>query len=93
MLRKVPNLTTRNGIFETRIQIPADVRESYGKAVEQVSHGTHDSATAVAMHAIVETEAKQKIQNLRNRAKVAVQTSRPPAPWSRVIPSNSCANL
>lgn len=50
MLRKVLNLTTRNELLQTRIQMPADVRAAYGKTVEQVSHGSRDFTAAVAMH-------------------------------------------
>ena len=65
MIRKIPNLTVRNGIFETRIQIPADVRNAYGKTVEQVSHGTRDFAAALIVHERIVQETKGRIEALR----------------------------
>ncbi|MGA0602979.1 DUF6538 domain-containing protein [Caulobacter sp. KR2-114] len=77
MHQKVPNLTVRNGIFESRIQIPADVRVAYGKSVEQVSHGTRDFLTALAAHEETQRAVRARIALLRSGQAAAAQPKRP----------------
>lgn len=82
MNRKVPNLTVRNGIFETRIQIPADVREAYGKGVEQVSHGTRDFIVALVAHEKIAAAVKARIAALRSAEPSALPAAAGEPTWT-----------
>jgi integrase len=84
MSRQVPNLKPRNGIWETRIQIPKDVQAAYGKTVEQVSHGTTDFDEALAKHGPIAAAVKRRIKDIRAGLVVQPLQAAPPPParWS-----------
>ena len=82
MSRQVPNLKPRNGVYETRIQIPADVRIAYGKTVEHVSHGTRDFATALEKHGPIAARVKRQIDAIRAGTPLVQPTPSAHALWS-----------
>lgn len=83
MSQQVPNLTQRrNGIWETRIQIPKDVQAAYGKTVEHVSHGTRDFATALERHGPLAARVKRKIDAIRSGLPAQQPPAQTHALWS-----------
>lgn len=82
MSRQVPNLKPRNGVYETRIQIPKDVQLAYGKTVEHVSHGTRDFATALERHGPIAARIKRQIDAIRAGGEMAPTPAANHALWS-----------
>lgn len=77
------NLIQRNGVYVVRVQLPADVRESFGKTAEVRSLRTRDPHQALERAGPMIADIKRQIEKVR-RGEKAVQPSAPMpmASWS-----------
>jgi len=80
MTRKIPNLAQRNGVFETRVQIPKDVQSAYGKTRDGGTHGTRDFNTALERHGPMVAAIRRRIETIRAGEKTDLGTSPKRAP-------------
>lgn len=64
-MTRIPNLITRNGVYWTKVQIPADVRAAYGKTWDGGSLKTREPNTAMERHGPLVAKIKRKIDALR----------------------------
>lgn len=74
------NLTQRNGVYVVRVQLPADVRESFGKTAEVRSLRTRDPHQALERVGPMIADIKRQIEKVRRGGKVVQPSVSTPAP-------------
>lgn len=74
------NLIQRNGVYVVRVQLPADVRESFGKTAEVRSLRTRDPHQALERAGPMIADIKRQIEKVRRGEKVVQPSASTPAP-------------